>query len=362
MRDGQRRRRAPGRRLRPITAWSRPWAAWSREQARSALAPRDSGQRRCVDLRRSRRRACHFAAHAGEIVGLAGLGGHGQTEMLLALFARRSGDWLPSATATTSPSSPATASLTASSRSGPSCATSRSPRSADLSPRGLIVARRRGGDRRRLEASGSASARPTSTTRSCRCPAATSRRCCSPARSATPRADRPDGRSDARRRCRHQAGGLRHAAQRGRGGRTFIWYSTEMDESASATASMSSANGRIVAELAGDEITEEKVLPPPSRGPPHDVPSAAPTPSACSCRRCRWRVLLAAVFWLQPRAMSYVGLNLLFNLAVPIALATIAQMLDHDGQRSRPLDGRLRQLRRLRRPRPCCKTTRCSAC
>lgn len=38
-------------------------------------------------------------------------------------------------------------------------------------------------------------------------------------------------------------------------------------------------------------------------------------------------LLLAAVFWLQPRAMSYVGLNLLFNLAVPIALATIAQML-----------------------------------
>lgn len=38
-------------------------------------------------------------------------------------------------------------------------------------------------------------------------------------------------------------------------------------------------------------------------------------------------MLLAAVFWLQPRAMSYTGLNLLFNLAVPIALATIAQML-----------------------------------
>lgn len=38
-------------------------------------------------------------------------------------------------------------------------------------------------------------------------------------------------------------------------------------------------------------------------------------------------VLLAAVFWLQPRSMSYTGLNLLFNLAVPIALATIAQML-----------------------------------
>lgn len=37
-------------------------------------------------------------------------------------------------------------------------------------------------------------------------------------------------------------------------------------------------------------------------------------------------VLLAGVFTLQPRAMSYTGLNLLFNLAVPIALATLAQM------------------------------------
>lgn len=37
--------------------------------------------------------------------------------------------------------------------------------------------------------------------------------------------------------------------------------------------------------------------------------------------------LLTATFWLQPRAMSYFGLNLLFNLAVPIALATIAQMM-----------------------------------
>lgn len=38
-------------------------------------------------------------------------------------------------------------------------------------------------------------------------------------------------------------------------------------------------------------------------------------------------ILLISVFYLQPRAMSYLGLNLLFNLAVPIALATIAQML-----------------------------------
>jgi ribose transport system permease protein len=37
-------------------------------------------------------------------------------------------------------------------------------------------------------------------------------------------------------------------------------------------------------------------------------------------------LLLAAIFWLQPRAMSYFGLNLLLNLALPIALATVAQM------------------------------------
>ena len=37
-------------------------------------------------------------------------------------------------------------------------------------------------------------------------------------------------------------------------------------------------------------------------------------------------ILLAAIFWLQPRTMSYFGLNLLLNLAIPIALATLAQM------------------------------------
>ncbi|MEX1346103.1 MAG: ABC transporter permease [Desulfobacterales bacterium] len=36
--------------------------------------------------------------------------------------------------------------------------------------------------------------------------------------------------------------------------------------------------------------------------------------------------LLAAIFYLQPRTMSYFGLNLMLQYAVPIALATIAQM------------------------------------
>ncbi len=37
-------------------------------------------------------------------------------------------------------------------------------------------------------------------------------------------------------------------------------------------------------------------------------------------------VLLAAIFYLQPRTMSYFGLNLMLQYAVPIALATVAQM------------------------------------
>ena len=36
-----------------------------------------------------------FRARSGEIIGLAGLGGHGQTDMLRSLFRDRSGNWLP---------------------------------------------------------------------------------------------------------------------------------------------------------------------------------------------------------------------------------------------------------------------------
>ena len=48
-------------------------------------------------------------------------------------------------------------------------------------------------------------------------------------------------------------------------------------------------------------------------------------------QRCRGHVcvvglVLAATFYVQPRTMSYFGLNLMLQYAVPIALATIAQM------------------------------------
>lgn len=38
-------------------------------------------------------------------------------------------------------------------------------------------------------------------------------------------------------------------------------------------------------------------------------------------------LLLAAVFWRQPRAMSYFGINLLLDLAIPLMFATLAQMM-----------------------------------
>src|SRR5205823_8038521 len=37
-------------------------------------------------------------------------------------------------------------------------------------------------------------------------------------------------------------------------------------------------------------------------------------------------LILIGIAWLNPRAISYFGFNLMLNLAIPITLATIAQM------------------------------------
>src|SRR5471032_3246555 len=37
-------------------------------------------------------------------------------------------------------------------------------------------------------------------------------------------------------------------------------------------------------------------------------------------------LVVVAIAWLNPRAISYLGFTLMLNLAIPIALATIAQM------------------------------------
>src|SRR3569623_2856762 len=66
---------------------------------------------------------------------------------------------------------------------------------------------------------------------------------------------------------------------------------------------------------------------------PGTVPKASPRGSAARARMLRGllpalslALVLIAIAWLNPRAISYFGFNLMLNLAIPIALATIAQM------------------------------------
>jgi ribose transport system ATP-binding protein len=59
----------------------------------AALAAHDYTGVRPV-LKRSSQGAIDFVAYPGEIVGLAGLGGHGQTDMLVSLYLAEGGDWI----------------------------------------------------------------------------------------------------------------------------------------------------------------------------------------------------------------------------------------------------------------------------
>src|SRR6202045_3260899 len=67
--------------------------------------------------------------------------------------------------------------------------------------------------------------------------------------------------------------------------------------------------------------------------------SAATAVSSTNASGAEWRrrlraalpalslaLVIAAIAWLNPRAISYFGFTLMLNLAIPIALATIAQM------------------------------------
>jgi ribose transport system ATP-binding protein len=64
-------------------------------QARKTSAAVTAGGKPLVDLPAIRGRGLPFRAHRGEVIGLAGLAGHGQTDMLLALYRSLSSDWFP---------------------------------------------------------------------------------------------------------------------------------------------------------------------------------------------------------------------------------------------------------------------------
>ncbi|CAN7680913.1 sugar ABC transporter ATP-binding protein [Rhizobium sp. LjRoot98] len=65
-----------------------------KEQARNATAVQSSSSP-LVDLPAIRGRGLPFRAYKGEVIGLAGLAGHGQTDMLLSLYRTLSSDWFP---------------------------------------------------------------------------------------------------------------------------------------------------------------------------------------------------------------------------------------------------------------------------
>jgi ribose transport system ATP-binding protein len=65
-----------------------------KEQARNANTVRDEGKG-LVELPPIRGKGLPFRARKGEVIGLAGLAGHGQTDMLLSLFRTLSSDWFP---------------------------------------------------------------------------------------------------------------------------------------------------------------------------------------------------------------------------------------------------------------------------
>jgi len=66
-----------------------------KEQARQANTTVGASGKALIDLPAIRGRGLPFRAHKGEVIGLAGLAGHGQTDMLLALFHSLSSDWFP---------------------------------------------------------------------------------------------------------------------------------------------------------------------------------------------------------------------------------------------------------------------------
>ena len=110
-------------------------------------------------------------------------------------------------------------------------------------------------------------------------------------------------------------------------GRCFLWYTTETDELLHCDHVYVFRAGAIVAELAGADVSEEKIIQLSFQEPAlmAVARAASASPARSCCRLCRCLVL-AAIAWLNPRAISYFGFNLMLSLALPIALATVAQM------------------------------------
>ncbi|MBW9064751.1 sugar ABC transporter ATP-binding protein [Rhizobium herbae] len=199
-----------------------------------------------------------FAAREGEIVGLAGLAGHGQTELLLALHAAHSGNWLPER-------DPLVTFVAGDRRLNGvfelwSILRNFSIASlGDLSRRGLVLANEeetKGADwKRRIEIR-----TPDMDNRILSLSGGNQQKVLF-ARALATRArvvlmDDPMRGVDVGTKQEVYAI-IREEAARGR---TFIWYSTETDEVRLCDRVYVFREGRIKAELAGDEVNETNII------------------------------------------------------------------------------------------------------
>jgi len=128
-------------------------------------------------------------------------------------------------------------------------------------------------------------------------------------------------------------------------GRSAILYSTEVAEFHQCDRVYVMARGHVVVELSGAEATEERIVQasftnPSGASTPLNTMAAATDRSlfrSASLRRLiAWRSLPASIlmiamfalaFWQQPNALSTFGLELLLQASIPLAFAVVAQML-----------------------------------
>jgi ribose transport system ATP-binding protein len=229
-----------------------------KEQSRRAAATMKSNGKALVDLPAIRGQGLPFQAHKGEVIGLAGLAGHGQSDMLLSLYRTLSSDWFPGRDrdvafvagdrslngtfplwsilnnlSISSLGSFAKASFIKSDREvalGEDWKKRIEIRTPDMTNGILSLS---GGNQQKV-----LFARALAT------------------RAALVLMDDPMRGVDVGTKQEVYAMLRSEAA----GGRTFIWYSTEMDEIRLCDRVYVFRNGAIAAELAGDDITEDRVL------------------------------------------------------------------------------------------------------
>ncbi|KVK54035.1 inner-membrane translocator [Agrobacterium deltaense] len=127
-------------------------------------------------------------------------------------------------------------------------------------------------------------------------------------------------------------------------GRSVILYSTEIAEFQKCDRVYVMARGHVVAEFEGSEASEERIVQASFKWPAQTPQSSEldrqvvghGNESRGLRRALSWRSMPAAflmifmfglAFWQQPNAMSSFGLELLLQASVPLAFAVIAQML-----------------------------------